>query len=127
MADCPHLHRPFDLGYHPGGTCFRVETMTPSTVCMISPTEIAIKREISPVRWLLSGGSLVGICRPCVPTRCPLDVEGEGGLMNDRKSGPCPTCRRLNQREGFGPVKCKECGLEYRLVMYGHWPTRPQR
>lgn len=112
---CGHRLRVESRDFHPGGTCLRVETMEPADRCALKLTSHARAREISVYRWIGSGGSPISICHPC-DGRCPLNVEGEGGIMSNRKHGPCPVCRKLNGREEMGPVRCRECGLEYNLV-----------
>lgn len=114
-SNCEHLLNIEHLDYHPGGTCLRVETFTPSARCALKPTDHARSRGINVYRWVASGGSPISICRPC-SRNCPLKVEAEGGIMNNGKSGPCPVCQKLNRREGYGEVKCKECDLVYQLV-----------
>jgi hypothetical protein len=122
LKDCKYRHTPESSNFHPGGTCFRVETMTPSALCVIRRTETAKARNIDPLRWLGSGGSLVGICEPCSMMGCPRRrVEAEYGIMNDGKSGPCPECGKINRREGYGRVACRECGLIYELVEHNEF------
>lgn len=112
---CEHYLRFESAGFHPGGTCLRIETMTPAARCALKPTAHARARRINVVRWVLSGGSPIDVCHPCSAC-CPLEVAGEGGILNDRKRGPCPVCRTFSSREGLGPVRCRECGLEFNLV-----------
>ena len=115
--DCKYQHVPESSNFHPGGTCYRLETMTPSTLCTARLTEIAKARKISPLRWLGSGGSLTGICEPCDMAKCPQrKVAAECGVMNDGKCGPCPNCGTFNRREGYGRVDCRECGFGFELV-----------
>jgi hypothetical protein len=117
--DCKYRHIPESLNYHPGGTCLRMETMTPSALCLLRMTETAMARRIDPLRWLGSGGNLSGICEPCNIAECPQrEVEAECGIMNDGKRGPCPNCWTFNRREGYGCVACKECGFVFELVEY---------
>ena len=108
--NCKYRTSPEKKQYHPGGTAFRIETWEPQDRCYLKP----MRKDIDTGRWILSGGSPIDVLYPCGP--CPLKVPAEYGIMNNKKSGPCPFCRTLNRRTGFGVVTCKKCHAEYELV-----------
>lgn len=72
---CPHKMRPEDLGYHPGGTAYRVETFSPAPRCELLPKKDQFGREYNVIRYVFSGGSPIDAAEECVgrnSPRCPL-------------------------------------------------------
>lgn len=117
---CPHMMRPGDLPIQ--RNALRIEIMLPQPRCALRPKKDQFGRRYNVVRYVLSGGDAIDAACRCVgqgAPGCPLNVFAESSIMSDSKSGPCPVCRTLNRREGFGPVTCRECGLVFNLCEEG--------
>lgn len=120
---CPLLAGVEKKGFHPGGTCFRLESFTPSDRCQ-GRVKAGAER-LNPFRWVMSGGSPVDVYEPCMGAVCSLRVESEHGFMSQKKVGPCPKCRTINAfgsstvDEDEGGI-CKCCGQQYVLCNTKH-------
>jgi hypothetical protein len=117
MGECTHLLKPHDLPLQ--SNALRVEIMPPAQRCSMLPKTDGFDRLFDVGRWVLSGGDPVTAAHPCVGSNnpdCPRNVAAEEAVMNDGKSGPCPICRTLNRRIGYGPVACRDCGYMFNLI-----------
>lgn len=62
---CKHLIKIYDKGFHPGGTCLRVEVMTTDDRCALVKTKFAVEKNIDPFKWIASGGSPIDVYESC--------------------------------------------------------------
>jgi hypothetical protein len=117
MGSCVHALKPHDLPLQ--RNALRVEIMTPELRCEILPKTDQYGREYDVGRWVLSGGDPTTAAHSCVggnSLRCPRNVAAEESIMNEGKTGPCPKCRTLNRRIGYGQVACRECEYLFNLI-----------
>jgi len=124
MKACAHQIKPHDLPLQ--RNALRVEAITPGPVCVLRPKVDQFGRRYEVVRWVGSGGDPASAAMPCVGPEgcaCPLRVVADDALMNNFKRGPCPVCITMNRRDGYGPVACKNCGLQFALVAESKEPS----
>lgn len=117
MGNCVHALKPHDLPLQ--RNALRVEIMAPELRCAMLPKTDQYGLEYDVVRWFLSGGDPTAAAHPCVggdSPRCPRNVAAEDSIMNDGKTGPCPNCRTINRRIGYGSTACRECGYLFNLI-----------
>lgn len=117
VNNCCELLRPNSLPLQKNA--LRIEAITAEPRCALRPKKDQFGRKYNVARFVVSGGCASQAAKPCVgpdSPRCPRNVEAEDGLMNNFKSGPCPHCRRINRREGYGPAACRGCGYTFNLV-----------
>jgi hypothetical protein len=99
--------------FHPGGTAFRGEAMTPSDRCALKPKKDNFGRLHNPIRWVMSGGSPMTVAHPC-SGNCPLKVMAE--IYGPILVGICPVCKRATFRNDLGKKACRDCGTGFELV-----------
>src|SRR5690606_35574574 len=122
-----HQIKPHDLPLQ--RNALRVEAITPGPVCVLRPKVDQSGRRYEVRRWVGSGGDPAAAAMPCVGWNsrlCPCRVIADDSPMSGFKRGPCPVCRTMNRRDGYGTVACRDCGLLFALVAESKEPSHRQ-